>query len=171
MATSGSWMVFRVTALAGASPVLGVRLHVASQMDSVPDQACDFATVPVLRFGADFYGLVPMGQPMPCGPPLTASNVVYFASSTDTLGHTSSSKLYYRFGEMAFGQGFTPRIEHWRDDDLPVPPAPVCGVTRDQASSRRFDGTTRAVLRTGSGFPIGMTAGPAGSPTRGLSRP
>jgi cephalosporin-C deacetylase-like acetyl esterase len=128
MGVSGSWMVFRVNAPAGDSPVLGIRLHVASQMDSVPEQACDFVTVPTYRLGSDFYGFVPIDQPMPCGPPLTPSNVVYFASSTDTLGYTASSKVYYRSGEMAFGQGFVPRIEHWRGDDFPVPPAPVCSA-------------------------------------------
>ena len=126
MGVSGSWMVFRATALPGAAPILGARLHVASQMDSVPTLACDFATVPVYRLGADFYAFVPVGQAMPCGPPLTASNVVYFASATDTSGFTASSKLYYRFGEMAFGQGFVPRIEHWSRDEFPVQPAPVC---------------------------------------------
>lgn len=128
MGTSGPWMVFRVTAPAGAAPVLGVRLHVGSQLDSVPELACDLATVPVYKLGSDFYGFVPVGQPMPCGPPLTSANAVYFASSTDTAGYTASSKLYYRSGEMAFGQGFVPRIEHWRGDDFPVPPAPVCNA-------------------------------------------
>jgi len=126
MGTSGSWMVFRVTAPAGSAPVLGVRLHVASQMDSVPELACDLATVPVYRLGSDFYGFVPVGQRMPCGPPLTPDNVVYFASATDSAGSTASSTLYYRTGEMRFGQGFVPRIEHWRGDDFPVQPAPVC---------------------------------------------
>ena len=126
MASSGSWMVFRVRAPAGDAPVLAIRLHVASQMDSVPDLACDFTTVQTYRVGADFYGFVPVGQSMPCGPPLTPDNVVYFASATDTRLFTASSKLYYRSGEMAFGQGFTPRIEHWRGDDFPVPVAPVC---------------------------------------------
>jgi cephalosporin-C deacetylase-like acetyl esterase len=132
MGVSGSWMVFRVTASAGAAPILGARLHVASQMDSVPELACDLATVPLYRLGSDLYGFVPVGQPMPCGPPLTPSNVVYFASTTDAGGYTASSKLYYRSGEMAFGQGFVPRIEHWRGDDFPVQPAPVCsaGVVR-----------------------------------------
>ena len=63
---------------------------------------------------------------MPCGPPLTPENVVYFASATDAAGYTASSKLYYRSGEMAFGQGFVPRIEHWGRDTFPVQPAPVC---------------------------------------------
>ena len=132
MAVSGPWMVFRVFAPAADSPVLGIRLHVASQMDSVPELACDFATVPTYRFGSDFYGFVPAGQVMPCGPPLTPSNVVYYASATDARGYTASSKLQYRSGEMRFGQGFTPRIEHWRGDDFPVAPAPVCsgGVSR-----------------------------------------
>ena len=132
MGVSGSWMVFRATAPAGAAPILGARLHVASQMDSVPTLACDFATVPVYRLGSDFYAFVPVGQPMPCGPPLTPANVVYFASATDTNGYTASSKLYYRSGEMAFGQGFVPRIEHWGRDEFPVQPPPVCsgGVTR-----------------------------------------
>lgn len=126
MGVSGSWMVFRVTAPAGAAPIVGVRLNVASQMDSVPELACDFATVPLYVLGSEVYGVVPVGQPMPCGPPLTPSNVTYFASSSDALGYTLTSKLYYRSGEMAFGQGFVPRIEHWRGDDFPVPPAPAC---------------------------------------------
>jgi cephalosporin-C deacetylase-like acetyl esterase len=128
MTVSGSWMVFRTTTAPGASPVLWTRLQVASQMDSVPELACDFAAVPAYRIGADFYGFVPIGQAMPCGPPLTPANVVYFTSATDAAGYTVSSKLHYRSGEMAWGQGFVPRIEHWDRDDFPVPPAPVCSA-------------------------------------------
>jgi cephalosporin-C deacetylase-like acetyl esterase len=130
MGVSGSWMIFRVAAPPGAAPLVGTRLHVASQMDSARPLACDFASVPLYPVGNDAYGFVPVGQPLLCGPPLTPANVIYFASSTDALGATVSSKLSYRFGEMAFGQGFVPRIEHWRGDDFPVPAPPVCSAIR-----------------------------------------
>jgi len=40
--------------------------------------------------------------------------------------YTVTSKLYYRWGVMAFGQGFLPTIEHYHGDTFPVPPPPYC---------------------------------------------
>jgi len=128
MAAAGSWMTFRVSGRQGATPILGARLFVASRLDSTPDLACDFTSVGLYRLGSDFYGFVPIGQSMPCGPPLSPDNVLYFASVTDWGGYTVSSKMYYRSGEMTFGSGFVPAIEHWSRDDYPVPPPPACST-------------------------------------------
>ncbi|OLD65997.1 MAG: hypothetical protein AUI47_00850 [Acidobacteria bacterium 13_1_40CM_2_68_5] len=132
MAATGSWMTFRVRARHGGTPILGARLLVASQLDSTPDLACDFTAVRLYRLGSDFYGFVPIGKAMPCGPPLSPDNVLYFASVTDGGGYTVSSKMYYRSGEMTFGSGFVPTIEHWSRDDFPVPPPPDCGTGSDR---------------------------------------
>jgi len=40
----------------------------------------------------------------------------------DGANYTVTSKLYYRSGMMAFGQGFLPIIEHYHGDTYPVPP-------------------------------------------------
>lgn len=127
MGVANGWMIFRVTTVAGTNPVTQGRLHVASQMDSTTDPApCDFFNVPLFRIGADHYGFVPVGHQPACGPAVTTSNVLYFASMSDQSGYTVSSKLYYKFGEMAFGSGFVPTIEHWDRDDFPVPDPPMC---------------------------------------------
>ena len=128
MSVTGSWMTFRVRTRLGATPILGARLLVASQLDSTPDLACDFTTVRLYRLGSDFYGFVPIGRAMPCGPPLSPDNVLYFASATDLGGYTVSSRIYYRSGEMTFGTGFVPTIGHWSRDDFPVPPPPACST-------------------------------------------
>jgi len=129
MSRLGPWMIFKVTAAPGGAPNLGAQIHLASRMDSTPDAACDFATLGMLGRGSEFYSVVPIGYRVPCGPALTPDNVLYFASVTDTLGSTVSSKMYYRSGEMAFGQGFVPTIEHEPGDDFPVPPPPGCGAS------------------------------------------
>jgi dienelactone hydrolase len=126
MRVAGSWMIFRVKAVPGASPILAAGLHVASRLDSTPDLACDFAPVQLFRLGSEFYGFVPIGQAMPCGPPVAPDNVLYFASVSDWLGASVSSKMYHRSSELAFGSGFVPVIEHWHGDDFPVQPSPDC---------------------------------------------
>ena len=68
---------------------------------------------------------LPIGLPMVCGPPISPDNLLYYVSVRDSAGSTVSSKMYYRSGEMEFGSGFVPRIEHWRGDEFPVPPAPA----------------------------------------------
>lgn len=125
MGVLGPWMIFRVRSRPGITPVSRAELDVASQMDSTRPLACDFARVPLVRQGDDFFGVVPIGQPMWCGPPLTPANVLYFGSVSDGNGATVSSKLHYGFGELTFDSGFEPRIEHWRGDTFPAPP-PIC---------------------------------------------
>ena len=102
MSVAARWMIFRVKAAPGGAPNLAARLYVASRLDSTPDPACDFTTVRLLGLGSEFYGVVPIGQPMPCGPPLTPDNALYFASVTDLLGAVASSKMQYRSAELAF---------------------------------------------------------------------
>jgi dienelactone hydrolase len=124
----GGWMLFRVRAAPGTGAISNARLFVASQMDTTRAFPCDFASVPLTRIDADYYALLPVGQPLLCGPPLTADKVIYFASVTDTSGYTVSSKLHYQGGEMQWGSGFRPVIEHWGRDTFPVAPAPACPV-------------------------------------------
>jgi hypothetical protein len=125
----GSRMVFKVTANPGSRSILRARLNVASQIDTTPELPCDFQSVRLYRYGNDFYGFVRAGKNMPCGPPLTPDNVLYFASITDLSGYTVSSRIYRGDERMTFGTGFSPTIEHWHDDDLPVPPPPTCPAT------------------------------------------
>jgi cephalosporin-C deacetylase-like acetyl esterase len=126
MSIAGDWMLFRASAAPGAAPTTTAQLFVASQMDTLPEEPCDFFGIPLLRFGDAYIGAVRIGQRPPCGPPVTTDNVLYFASVSDASGYTLSSKLYYRGGLLAFGSGFTPVIEHWDRDDFPVVPPPMC---------------------------------------------
>lgn len=128
VAEASGWMIFKVSAPAGARPIWQARLHVASQMDSRAPVACDFLTVPLFRIGTDYFGFVPVGHLPACGPALMPDNIVYFASVADLSGYTLSSKLYYRDSEMKFESGFAPTIEHWDRDDFPVPPPPMCSL-------------------------------------------
>lgn len=130
MEASGGWMTFRVAAAPGSAPTVAARLFVASQMDTTPEAPCDFAGVPLIATGGEYVGLVRIGHRPRCGPPITPENVLYFASVADASAYTVSSKLYYRTGELTFGSGFAPTIEHWGRDDFPVVPPPMCSPGR-----------------------------------------
>lgn len=95
-------------------------------MDSTVPTACDFVSVPLLKFGSDYFGFVPIGTTMPCGPPVRPDNILYYASAKDWGIATISSKMNYRSSEMEFCSDFAPRIQHFPGDDFPVPPAPGC---------------------------------------------
>ena len=117
-------MVFRVSAAPGDVPIRSAALFFATELDSTRDVACDFNAVRLSRFGNDYVGFLPIGLPLACGPAVSPDNLIYFASATDEAGSSVTSKLYYQSGEMRFGSGFVPKIEHWRGDTLPVPPPP-----------------------------------------------
>jgi hypothetical protein len=128
---SDGWMMFRVSAPPGGAPIRRVDLEVATQLDSTPAVACDFSSIRLLRSGDDYFGWIPIGTPLVCGPPVSADNLLYYANAADWAGYTVSSRMYYRSDEMRFGSGFVPRIEHWRGDRFPVPPAPqACEAQR-----------------------------------------
>jgi len=130
-AVAGDWMVFRVTAPPASAPIQSVNLFFATEMDSTRPVVCDFHQVRLGRFGDAYYGLIPNGLPLTCGPPVSPDNLLYFASATDANGYTVTSKLFLGAGEMRFGSGFVPKIEHWHGDTLPVPPPPaVCSLGR-----------------------------------------
>jgi cephalosporin-C deacetylase-like acetyl esterase len=122
---AGDWLVFRASAAPGDSAIQGVNLYFATELDSTRPVACDFRGIRLLPFGNEYVGFLPKGLPLVCGPPISADNLLYYVAATDSAGYTISSKMYYRSGEMRFGSGFVPRIEHWRGDDFPVPPPPA----------------------------------------------
>lgn len=128
MNVAGDLMVFRVRAAPGAASIRSVRLYYASQMDTTPAVPCDFASAATLSFGGDYFAFVPVGKPMTCGPALTPDNAIYFATVADTSGYSVSSKMHYQAGEMTWGSGFTPVIEHWDRDTFPVQPSPMCAA-------------------------------------------
>jgi hypothetical protein len=119
-------MVFHVTAPAGGSAINQVKLYYASQIDTRPSTVYDFGYISLSWNGLEYVGTIPIGKLPPAGPPVTPSNIVYLASVKDGANYTVTSKLYYRSGVMAFGQGFLPIIEHYYGDTLPVPPPPHC---------------------------------------------
>jgi cephalosporin-C deacetylase-like acetyl esterase len=119
-------MVFHVTAPAGGRAIRQVKLYYASQMDSRPSTVRDFGYISLLWTGFEYVGTIPIGRFPPAGPPVTPNNIIYLASVKDEANYTVTSKLYYRSGVMAFGQGFLPVIEHYDGDTLPVPPPPYC---------------------------------------------
>jgi hypothetical protein len=103
-----------------------VKLYYASQIDTRPSTVRDFGYIPLSWNGVEYVGTIPLGKLPPAGPPVTPSNIIYLASVKDGANYTVTSKLYYRSGVMAFGQGFLPIIEHYDGDTLPVPPPPYC---------------------------------------------
>ena len=119
-------MVFHVTAPAGGSAINQVKLYYASQIDTRPSTVHDFGYIPLSWNGLEYVGTIPLGKLPPAGPPVTPNNIIYLASVKDGANYTVTSKLYYRSGVMAFGQGFLPIIEHYYGDTLPVPPPPYC---------------------------------------------
>jgi cephalosporin-C deacetylase-like acetyl esterase len=121
----GESLRFRVAAPRGSSAIRTVRLHYATQIDTFPDAPCDFASLRLVRAPDGAYeGSLPIGTSPPCGPPVTPENLLYFASVQDQSAYRVSSRLYYGDGEMDFGTGFVPAIEHFPRDDFEVPPPP-----------------------------------------------
>ena len=119
-------MVFHVTASPGGRAINQVKLYYASQMDSRPSAVHDFGNISLSWNGSEYVGSIPVGRLPPAGPPVTRDNIIYLASVKDLANYTVTSRLYYRSGVMAFGQGFLPIIEHYDGDTLPVPPPPSC---------------------------------------------
>jgi hypothetical protein len=117
-------MWFRVTAPPG-SGIRPVDLYFATQFDTVLQPACDFAVSRLTPKGDEYRGAVTIGTVLLCGPPATPENILYYMSVQDVADYTVSSKIYYRFAEMAFGTDFVPRFEHFPRDDIPVPPPPA----------------------------------------------
>jgi hypothetical protein len=118
--------VFHVTAPVGGSAINQVKLYYASQIDTRPSDVHDFGSISLSWNGSEYVGTIPIGTLPPAGPPVSPDNIVYLASVKDGANYTVTSKLYYRSGVMAFGQGFLPIIEHYDGDTLPVPPPPYC---------------------------------------------
>jgi PhoPQ-activated pathogenicity-related protein len=117
-------MWFRVNAPPG-NGIRHVDLYFATQLDTVPQPACDFAVSRLTPQGDEYRGAVPIGTVLPCGPPATPENILYYTSVQDVADYTVSSKMHYQFAEMAFGTDFVPRFEHFPRDDFPVPPPPA----------------------------------------------
>jgi len=126
MDATPTMMVFHVTAPVGGSAIDQEKLSYASQMDSRPSPVHDFGDVSLSWNGLEYVGTIPIGTLPPAGPPVTPDNIIYVASVKDGANYTVTSRLYYRSGVMAFGQGFLPIIEHYDGDTFPVPPPPHC---------------------------------------------
>jgi hypothetical protein len=117
-------MWFRVAAPPG-NLIRHVDLYFATQLDTVPQLACDFAVIRLAPQGDEYLGTLPIGTVPPCGPPATPENILYYASVQDVADYTVSSKMHYQLAEMAFGTDFVPRFEHFPRDEFPVPPPPT----------------------------------------------
>jgi hypothetical protein len=118
-------MWFRVTAPPGRG-IRHVDPYFATQLDTVPQPACDFAVSRLTPQGDEYRGAVSIGTVLPCGPPATLENILYYTSVQDVTDYTVNSKMHYQFAEMAFGTDFVPHFEHFPRDDfrVPTPPAP-----------------------------------------------
>jgi dienelactone hydrolase len=121
-------MVFKVAVTPGDRPTSAVNLHYATQIDTFPQVANDFVSIPLEQNGNEYVGRIGVGSQPPSGPPTSPENILYFASVQDSSGFTISSKMYYKTAEMDFCSDFVPKIERWPKDNLPVqpPPAPNC---------------------------------------------
>jgi len=127
MHSDGESLVFGVAAALGSGPLRSVHLHYATQVDTIPDAPCDFASLRLDPVGKGYGGTLPIGGLPPCGPPVRPQNVLYYASVQDDAGYDISSRLYYQGREMGFETDFVPRIEHYPKDHFRVaPPPPPC---------------------------------------------
>jgi cephalosporin-C deacetylase-like acetyl esterase len=140
MVLRGDVLVFRASALAGSDSIRRMDLSFATQMDSTLVTPCDFRSIRMFQFGADYFGFVPVGTAMSCGPSVTPANILYFATGRDRGGATISSKLYRGSTELQFCSDFVPRIEHFPGDDFPVPPPPGCTCSTPAIESRSGQG-------------------------------
>lgn len=125
----GRRILFRVTAPPGSADIASVHVHYATQVDTLPDAPCDFATLELARVGDEYQASLPIGTLPPCGPAVSPENLLVYASVQDAAAYTISSKVYYQGREMDFGADavptdFVPRIEHFPRDDFPVPRPP-----------------------------------------------
>lgn len=137
MAIEGDEMVFRATVTPGSRPILSVDLWFATQIDTFPDPANDFAPIRLQWDGSGYVGRIAIDTLPPSGPPATPSNILYFARVTDGSAFTVTSKMYRKFDEMRFCDDFVPLIEHFHRDTFPVPPppSPNCSCTATAAGA------------------------------------
>ena len=127
LVVAGDRLRFRVTAPAGSAPVVAVDLLYATQIDTTRNPPCDYSALRLRRGRrdtADWGNSLPLGSIPPCGPPVSASNLLYYAQVTDAAGYTVSSPVQFRGREMTFGTDFVPVLEHFPRDDFEVPPPP-----------------------------------------------
>ncbi|HEY6361082.1 MAG TPA: acetylxylan esterase [Vicinamibacterales bacterium] len=124
----GGRMHFIVPARPGDAPISRVLLNYATRVDTTPQPACDFNRIRMVRLGNAYVGSVAIGEVPACGPPVTAENVIYFASVSDWNGFTVSSTIHRAGAEMTFSSEFVPVLEHFPRDTFPVPPPPVCST-------------------------------------------
>ena len=139
MRVEGEKMVFTVTAVPGSRPIRTVNLWYATQINTVPEVAKDFASIELVCSGSECVGSLPIGTAPPSGPPAGPDTILYFAEVEDQANFTVTSKLYYRAGELRFCGGFVPLLEHFHGDSFPVPPppAPNCSCQSPLASAAR----------------------------------
>ncbi|MGH7254685.1 MAG: alpha/beta hydrolase family protein [Nitrospirales bacterium] len=124
MRVEGEEMVFTVAVVPGSRPIQTVRLWFATQIDTFPETANDFASIRLELTGGDYVGRLPIGAAPPSGPPARPDNIFYFATVRDEANFTITSKMYYKAGELAFCDDFVPLIEHFPGDDFSVQPPP-----------------------------------------------
>jgi cephalosporin-C deacetylase-like acetyl esterase len=124
MRAEGPEMVFTVTVVPGSQPIRTVDLWFATQIDTFPEVANDFASIRLDWTGRDYVGRLPIGATPPSGSPATPDNILYFAVVKDQANFTVSSKMSFQASEMRFCGDFVPLIEHFPGDQFPVQPPP-----------------------------------------------
>jgi dienelactone hydrolase len=125
MRVEGGEMVLSVRVVRGSRPIETVHLWFATQLDTFPAVANDFASIRLEGTGSEYVGRLPIGTLPPSGPAAGPENLLYFAVVKDQADFTISSKMYYKAGEMRFCDDFVPLIEHFPGDHFPVQPAPA----------------------------------------------
>lgn len=138
-------------------PTLAVNLHYATQIDTFPQVANDFVSIPLEQNGNEFIGRIAVGSQPPSGPPASPENILYFASVQDSSGFSISSKMYYKTAEMDFCTDFVPKIERWPKDNFPVPPLPTPNCTCENENTLFVPIVLSASGLNGSFFTSEMT--------------
>jgi dienelactone hydrolase len=117
MRVDGEEMVFTATVVPGSRPIRTVDLWYGTQIDTLPAEPNDFASIRLNESGGAYVGRLRIGAARP-------DNVLYFAMVRDLANFTITSKMYYGAGELSFCGSFLPSIEHFGRDTFPVPPVP-----------------------------------------------
>jgi len=118
--------------LAGAQ----VALYAATRVDSTATQIKDFKAYDAAFQGDRFVAQIPDGEKTFSGDVITADNVLYYATATDSLGLSVSSLMYKGTLPIDLSTNFTPAIEQYPDDNVKAPlPPPYSDAAVTAASS------------------------------------
>ncbi len=114
-----------------------VTLYAATRVDSSAATIDDFKPYPVIIDGDQFVALIPAGEKTSSGDLITAQNVIYYATATDSNLVPVSSLMYKGTLPLDLSTDFAPTIGQFPGDSVvaPVPPAYTDAAATTMSSS------------------------------------